>query len=213
REDPTRDDWGYYVLLRDVHDGRTWAATTQPSGQAPANGEILFDEDRAEFSRHDGSLSSVLEVLVSGEDDGEVRRITLVNNGRRSQEIELTSYAELVLAPAAADDAHPAFSKLFVQTEYVAEYAALVATRRLRSGTETPVWAAHFAVVEGALTAPVEYESDRARFLGRGRTLRDVLADLRRPLSSSAGTVLDPVFSLRRRLRIAPGKMARVSFW
>ncbi|HFZ2531290.1 TPA: glucoamylase family protein [Pseudomonas aeruginosa] len=213
REDPTRDDWGYYVLLRDVHDGRTWAATTQPSGQAPANGEILFDEDRAEFSRHDGSLSSVLEVLVSGEDDGEVRRITLVNNGRRSQEIELTSYAELVLAPAAADDAHPAFSKLFVQTEYVAEYAALVATRRLRSGTETPVWAAHFAVVEGALTAPVEYESDRARFLGRGRTLRDVLADLRRPLSGSAGTVLDPVFSLRRRLRIAPGEMARVSFW
>lgn len=213
REDPTRDDWGYYVLLRDVHDGRTWAATTQPSGQAPANGDILFDEDRAEFSRHDGSLSSVLEVLVSGEDDGEVRRITLVNNGRRSQEIELTSYAELVLAPAAADDAHPAFSKLFVQTEYVAEYAALVATRRLRSGTETPVWAAHFAVVEGALTAPVEYESDRARFLGRGRTLRDVLADLRRPLSGSAGTVLDPVFSLRRRLRIAPGEMARVSFW
>ncbi|HGP4172665.1 TPA: glucoamylase family protein [Pseudomonas aeruginosa] len=213
REDPTRDDWGYYVLLRDVHDGRTWAATTQPSGQVPVSGEILFDEDRAEFSRHDGSLSSVLEVLVSGEDDGEVRRITLVNNGRRSQEIELTSYAELVLAPAAADDAHPAFSKLFVQTEYVAEYAALVATRRLRSGTETPVWAAHFAVVEGALTAPVEYESDRARFLGRGRTLRDVLADLRRPLSGSAGTVLDPVFSLRRRLRIAPGEMARVSFW
>ncbi len=213
REDPTRDDWGYYVLLRDVHDGRTWAATTQPSGQVAVSGEILFDEDRAEFSRHDGSLSSVLEVLVSGEDDGEVRRITLVNNGRRSQEIELTSYAELVLAPAAADDAHPAFSKLFVQTEYVAEYAALVATRRLRSGTETPVWAAHFAVVEGALTAPVEYESDRARFLGRGRTLRDVLADLRRPLSGSAGTVLDPVFSLRRRLRIAPGEMARVSFW
>ncbi len=213
REDPTRDDWGYYVLLRDVHDGRTWAATTQPSGQVPVSGEILFDEDRAEFSRHDGSLSSVLEVLVSGEDDGEVRRITLVNNGRRSQEIELTSYAELVLAPAAADDAHPAFSKLFVQTEYVAEYAALVATRRLRSGTETPVWAAHFAVVEGSLTAPVEYESDRARFLGRGRTLRDVLADLRQPLSGSAGTVLDPVFSLRRRLRIAPGEMARVSFW
>ncbi|WP_235597505.1 glucoamylase family protein [Pseudomonas aeruginosa] len=213
REDPTRDDWGYYVLLRDVHDGRTWAATTQPSGQVPVSGEILFDEDRAEFSRHDGSLSSVLEVLVSGEDDGEVRRITLVNNGRRSQEIELTSYAELVLAPAAADDAHPAFSKLFVQTEYVAEYAALAATRRLRSGTETPVWAAHFAVVEGSLTAPVEYESDRARFLGRGRTLRDVLADLRQPLSGSAGTVLDPVFSLRRRLRIAPGEMARVSFW
>lgn len=213
REDPTRDDWGYYVLLRDVHDGRTWAVTTQPSGQVPVSGEILFDEDRAEFSRHDGSLSSVLEVLVSGEDDGEVRRITLVNNGRRSQEIELTSYAELVLAPAAADDAHPAFSKLFVQTEYVAEYAALVATRRLRSGTETPVWAAHFAVVEGSLTAPVEYESDRARFLGRGRTLRDVLADLRQPLSGSAGTVLDPVFSLRRRLRIAPGEMARVSFW
>ena len=112
-----------------------------------------------------------MDVLVSGEDDGEVRRISLTNSGRRAREIELTSYAELVLAPPAADNAHPAFSKMFVETEYLAEFGALIATRRPRSPSEPEVWAAHFAVVEGELTAEPQYETDRARFLGRGRTV------------------------------------------
>ena len=112
-----------------------------------------------------------MDVLVSGEDDGEVRRVSLTNSGRRPCEIELTSYAELVLATPAADNAHPAFSKMFVETEYLAEFGALIATRRRRSREEPQVWAAHFAVVEGESAADPQYETDRARFVGRGRTI------------------------------------------
>ena len=113
-----------------------------------------------------------MDVLVSGEDDGEVRRVSLTNGGRRPREIELTSYAEVVLTTPAADNAHPAFAKMFVITEYLAEFGALIATRRLRAHDEPQVWAAHFAVVEGEIAADPQYESDRARFLGRGPRCR-----------------------------------------
>ena len=175
---------------------------------------MVFGEDYASYSRLHGHLGSVLDVLVSGEHDGEVRRLTLNNHGRKSCEIDVTSFAEIVLGPAAADQAHPAFSKLFVITEYLPEFGALIATRRPRSPEDTPVWAAHFAVVDGELTAEPQHESDRARFMGRGRGLADarVIRD-GRPLSNTTGTVLDPVFALRRRVRIEPGGLARMAFW
>ncbi|SDI48699.1 GH36-type glycosyl hydrolase domain-containing protein [Pseudomonas panipatensis] len=214
REDSTCDAWGSFIFLRDVQSGALWSATLQPSGVAVENSEVRFDEDHAEFIQSDGSLMVSQVVLVSGEDDGEVRRVSLINHGRRPREIELTSYAEVVLATPAADNAHPVFSKMFVQSEYLAEFNALVATRRPRSPGEAPIWAAHFAVVEGEVSAEPQYESDRARFLGRGHGLRDAQALAgHRPLSNSHGTVLDPIFSLRQRLRVAPGKVARVAFW
>ena len=214
REDATRDDWGSFVFLRDADSGFVWSASAQPLAPGAGHGEVVFDEDHAEFSRRDGSLTTSMEVLVSGEDDGEVRRLSLVNSGRRAREIELTSYAEIVLAPAEADLAHPAFSKLFVQTEFLPEFGALLATRRPRSPQDAPVWAAHFAVVEGEVCAPVQYESDRARFLGRSRGIASAAAMTDgASLSGTAGTVLDPVFALRQRVRIAPGKSARVAFW
>ncbi len=215
REDATRDDWGSFVFLRDADTGLVWSASVQPMPERAAlNGEVIFDEDHAEFSRHDGTLATSMEVLVSGEDDGEVRRVSLVNSGRRAREIELTSYAEIVLATAEADLAHPAFAKLFVQTEFLPEFGALVATRRPRSAEEKPIWAAHFAVVEGEASAPIQYESDRARFLGRSRSIASAAAMSEGArLSDTAGTVLDPVFSVRQRVRIAPGRSARVAFW
>ena len=155
-----------------------------------------------------------MDVLVSGEDDGEVRRISLINAGRSPREIELTSYAEVVLTTPAADNAHPAFAKMFVETEHLAEFGALIATRRRRSSGEPEIWAAHFAVVEGEIVGEPQYESDRARFLGRGRTIDSASAivdGLR--LSNTVGTVLDPVFSLRRRVTVPPGNVARVAFW
>ena len=214
REDATRDDWGSFVFLRDADSGFVWSASAQPASRGAEHGSVVFDEDHAEFSRRDGTLATSMEVLVSGEDDGEVRRLSLVNSGRRAREVELTSYAEVVLAPADADQAHPAFAKLFVQTEFLPEFGALLATRRPRSPQDTPIWAAHFAVVEGEVTAPVQYESDRARFLGRGRGLAvaAAMAD-GASLSCTAGTVLDAVFALRQRVRIAPGKSARIAFW
>ncbi|MEO8166766.1 MAG: glucoamylase family protein, partial [bacterium] len=214
REDVTCDSWGTYIFLRDIRTGDVWSAAYQPSGVEPDSYEVMFSEDRAEFIRHDNSIITMMEVAVSPEDDGEVRRVSITNRGRRTREIELTSYAELVLAPPAADAAHPAFSKLFVQTEFVADVNALLATRRRRSPSESEIWAAHLAVVEGETIGEVEFETDRARFLGRGREVRTPVSVIDgRPLSNTVGAVLDPVFSLRKRLRIPAGATAHVAFW
>ena len=213
REDVTRDNWGTYVFLRDVHSGAVWSAGLQPTGVEPDTYRVTFSEDRAEFHRRDGAITTTLEVLVSPEDDAEIRRISVTNLGLQARELELTSYAELVLAPPAADAAHPAFSNLFVQTESLADLGALLATRRVRSAAEPSVWAAHTVVVEGQPGGGAQYETDRGRFLGRGRTIRTPMSIIDgRPLSNTAGSVLDPIFSLRRRIRLGPGESARLIF-
>ena len=213
-EDVTRDGDGSPIFLRDVDDGTVWSAGARPLGGDDESGHVLFDEDKARFvSAHD-TLNTAMEVLVSGEDDCEVRRVSIANTGRRTREIEVTSYAELVLAPASSDTAHPAFSKMFVQTEYAAEYGALIATRRPRTPDEPRIWAAHFAVVEGTPSADQQFETDRARFIGRGNTVAtaaSMAGDT--PLSNTVGTVLDPVFSIRQRIRVASGKVARIAYW
>ncbi|HEX4995524.1 MAG TPA: glucoamylase family protein, partial [Methylomirabilota bacterium] len=213
REDVTRDPWGTYVFLRDVESGSVWSAAYQPTGVEPAAYRATFSEDRAEFYRLDGTISTALEVIVSPEDDAEIRRVSVTNLGNGVRELELTSYAELQLAPPSADSAHPAFSNLFVQTEFLADLGALLATRRVRSPAEPAVWAAHTVVVEGQPAGGGQYETDRARFLGRGRTIRTPMSIIDgRPLSNTAGSVLDPIFSLRRRIRLAPGESARLIF-
>ena len=214
REDATCDDWGSYIFLRDVRSGDIWSAGLQPSGVNPDAYEVVFNEDRAQFIRRDGTLTTTLEVLVSAEDDAEVRRISISNSGSRIREIEVTSYAELVLAPQAADVAHPAFSNLFIETDHRSDVGALLATRRRRTPTEPEVWAAHLAVLDDDAVGTPQIETDRARFLGRGRGVRAPIAMIGdRPLSGTTGTVLDPIFSMRRRVRIAPGATARATFW
>jgi cyclic beta-1,2-glucan synthetase len=214
REDVTRDDDGSYLFLRDVASGAVWSAAYQPSGIEPQSYQVTFSEDRAEFIRTDGTITTTLEIVVSPEDDAEVRRLSIANSGHQDREIEVTSYLELVLAPAVADAAHQTFSKLFVQTEYVAKGNTLLATRRKRSPGEPDIWAAHHAVVEGTVAAEPEIETDRARFLGRGREIRSPLAVMDgRRLSGTVGTVLDPVFALRYRLAVPAGSTARIAFW
>jgi cyclic beta-1,2-glucan synthetase len=214
REDSTCDDWGSYVFLRDVESGEVWSAGFQPSGIEPDDFEVIFNEDRAQFTRHDGGLTTAQEIVVSAEDDAEVRRISLTNTGRQARQIELTSYCEIVLAPPAADLAHPAFSKLFVETEYLVGEGAILATRRRRSPDEPEVWAAQLAVLDGEAVGKMQVETDRARFVGRGGSVRTAIAAVDgRPLSGTVGTVLDPAFVLRRCVRVAPGATARVAFW
>ncbi|MBN9430058.1 MAG: glycosyl transferase, partial [Burkholderiales bacterium] len=214
REDATRDAWGSFVYLRDVRSNQTSSASPQPMADVAQPGDVLFSEDRASFVHRNGSLTMTLDVLVSGEDDCEVRRLSLANGGRRAREMEITSYAELALVAPAADVAHPAFSKLFVLTEYLPEFGALIAHRRPRSLEEPPIWAAHFAVVEGEITAEPQHESDRARFLGRGRDAASAAAiQDGQPLSNTVGCVLDAVFSLRQRMLIPPGGSVSVAFW
>ena len=214
REDTTCDDWGSYIFLRDVRSGEAWSAGYQPSGAEPDSYDVRFSEDKVEYNRRDGAITTILEVVVSSEDDAEVRRLSVSNAGSRPREIEITSYAELVLAPPATDAAHPAFSKLFVQTEYDAKTGVILATRRRRSPSEPEVWAAHLAIVEGETVGGIEIETDRARFLGRGRDIRSPMAVTDgRPFSGSVGTVLDPIFAMRRRVRIQPGETVRIAFW
>ena len=214
REDVTRDDSGSYFFIRDVESGAVWSPGYQPCGVEPDSYEVAYTEDRAELLRVDATLTTKLEVVVSPDEDAEVRRVSLTNSGSEARELEITSYSELALTSPAADAAHPAFSKLFVQTQYVAELGVLLATRRRRSADEPEIWAAHHVVVEGDVVGPLEYETDRARFLGRGREVHEPVRMIdSRPLSNTVGTVLDPVFVLRRRVRVQPGATARLAFW
>ncbi len=212
--DVTCDASGSYLFLRDVDDGKVWSAGYQPTGVEPDAYEVTFSEHRAEFVRRDGDLTTTLDVVVSAECDAEVRRVSLSNMSDRVRTIEVTSYAEIVLAPRAADEAHPAFSKLFVQTEHLPSIGALLATRRRRSPQEPAVWAAHLAVTEGDAIGSGRFETDRASFVGRGRQVHAPVALAGDPpAAGKAGTVLDPIFSLTRRVRLAPGATARVAFW
>ncbi|HWA88805.1 MAG TPA: glucoamylase family protein [Rhizomicrobium sp.] len=214
REDATRDPWGTYIFLRDLKTNEVWSAGYQPSGAEPDSYEVTFSEDRSEIVRRDGTALTTLEIIVSPEDDGEVRRVSITNRGPRAREIEITSYAEIALARPADDAAHPAFAKLFVETEYVPNVGAILATRRRRSDKDPMVWAAHLSVLEGESLGDVQFETDRVRFLGRGQTIRSpsAIAD-GWPLSNTAGAVLDPIFSLRRRVRVPRGGTVRVAFW
>ncbi|HDL7055454.1 TPA: glycosyl transferase [Yersinia enterocolitica] len=214
REDATCDDYGSFIFLRDLRSGRSWSAGAQLAASDNAHREVIFAEDHAEFICRDGTLTSTMNVLISSEDDGEVRRVSLLNTGRRAREIELTSYAEVVLATASADNAHPAFAKMFVVTEFLPELGALIATRRPRTAQEPQVWAAHFAVADGLPMSALQYESDRAKFIGRGnRVATSTALQAGEALSNTVGTVLDPIFSLRQSLLIPAGKTITVSFW
>ncbi|MCI0543798.1 MAG: glycosyl transferase, partial [Actinobacteria bacterium] len=210
REDTTRDNFGSFFFIRDGS-GRTWSAGYQPTLAEPDSYQVAYSEDKAEISRRDGGLATRLTVVVSEEDDAEVRRVSLTNLGTAAREVEVTSYAELVLASARSDSAHPAFSNLFVQTEAVAGRDALLASRRPRSADEETMWAGHVVAVTGEVVGGVQYETDRARFLGRGNQVHRAAA-VDRPLSNTVGRVLDPVFSLRRKVRIQPGATAHLDF-
>ena len=212
RADTAQDALGTFIFMRDADTGQAWSAGVQPTGADPTDHRAVFCEHHAAFTHQSPTLTSLTEVVVSAEDDAEARRVTLTNIGRRSRRIDLTSYAELVLAPQATDLAHPAFSKMFVVTDYLPELGVIIATRRRRSPHEPQVWAAHIAVVEGEETAPVQYETDRAQFIGRGRSIRHA-ASVATPLSGTTGTVLDPVFSIRRQVRVPAGGRVRVTFW
>jgi cyclic beta-1,2-glucan synthetase len=214
REDPTCDPWGFYIFLRDVFNGHVWSAGYQPIGRESEIYDVAFFADRAEIRRKDGPIRTIMEIIVSPEDDAEVRHLSLTNEGRGVREIELTSYSEVVLSPPAADSAHPAFSKMFVQTEFVAERGALLATRRPRDPGQARLWMAHFTSLEGEAIGSLQFETDRARFIGRGHDVRNAASIMdARPLSNSVGTVLDPVLALRRRVRIDPGETIHVAFW
>ena len=209
REDGTRDCWGQFCYVRDLSDHNTWSVGHQPLCRAAEDYEVVFRPWRADLRRRDGDLETRLAVCVSPDHDAEVRLVTIANYGARPLELDITSYAEVCLNHRRADQAHPAFAKLFLETEYLNGSGALLCRRRPRAADQKPIWAVHVSVADG----PVEYETDRARFLGRGRTPANPAAlDPEVTLSGTTGPVLDPVFSLRRIVRLAPAAEARVAF-
>ncbi|HSB20504.1 MAG TPA: glucoamylase family protein [Anaeromyxobacteraceae bacterium] len=212
RLDSTCDPGGQFVYLRDVRSGRVWSATHHPTGSEAEEYLVTFAVERATFHRREDDIGTQLDIAVSPEDDVEVRRLVVANHSDRAREIEVTSYAEMVLAPPADDLAHPAFGKLFVESEYVPDSAALLCHRRPRAPDDAAAWGVHVICQEGRTQGPVEWETDRARFLGRGRSPRNPQALDGRPLTGTTGVLLDPIVSLRQRIRLAPGGVARISF-
>ena len=204
-----RDAGAHFIYLRDPWSGQVWSATHQPG--LPAAGPVRGDvRSRQGHVPPPGRLDfeTQLDITVSSEDDVEVRRLTLTNRGAQTREIEVTSYAEIVLARPQDDFAHPAFGKLFVETEFDPQSAGLLFTRRPAAADESTLVAFHVLGVDGPrLGGAVEWETDRARFLGRGRSLANPLSLDGRALSGTTGAVLDPIGALRERIRLAPGRV------
>ncbi len=215
REDGLRDNRGSFCYIREMASGTVWSTAFQPTLRRADHYEAIFSEGRAEFRRRDslgsvpgsgeGEFETYTEIVVSPEDDIELRRTRITNRSRQRREIEVTSYAEVVLAPPVADELHPAFSNLFVQTEILRERHAILCTRRPRSPGEQPPTMLHLMAVHGATNGTVSYETDRLGFLGRTNTAANpqVMRD-NTTLAGADGSVLDPVVAIRRRIMLDP---------
>ncbi|MGO8733327.1 MAG: GH36-type glycosyl hydrolase domain-containing protein [Terriglobia bacterium] len=210
RSDRTQDPWGTFCYIHEADSDRVWSNTYHPVGGKIEGYSANFALDRAVFRRADNGVLTETEVVVSPEDDVEIRRITLINRSIRSRRFNLTSYVELSLAPHNTDRQHPAFNKLFIQTEAVPEHQALLAYRRPRAEDEPPIYVAHRLTLEHVEDEALQFETDRRRFIGRGRTLANPMGVLQ-PLGNSQGFVLDPILSLRRTLSLEPGQRMQVT--
>lgn len=211
REDVTQDAWGTYFYIQNLNSGDVWSAAYQPCRNSGENYKVTYAPDQVEFCRQDGNITTHTEIVVSPEDQAELRRISLTNQSKHERVLEVTSYLEVVLARQNEDLAHPAFGNLFIQTEF--SHESLLASRRPRGEHQARLWLVHTVAVEGERVGSLQYETDRARFIGRGRSLsRPQALDANHPLSNTVGAVLDPIMSLRQRVRVRPGQTVRLSF-
>ena len=174
---------------------------------------MSFISGEARFFRQDGDIDTLIQVAVSASDNAEIRKITLTNHSTESCVVEITSYFELVLASHASDVVHPAFSNLFIRTEFVPEYNSIIANRRPRMEGEKTIWLGNTLSIDGKVVGVVQFDTDRLQFLGRGRDVSNPIAlDLNRPFSNSVGPVLDPVASLRQMIEIEAESSVKISF-
>jgi cyclic beta-1,2-glucan synthetase len=209
-EDGTRDSQGAFCFIRDIESNKVWSNTVQPSRTRPDSYSVVFSEGRADFHRMDivgngDTYETHTEIVVSPEDDIELRRIKITNCSDLRREIEVTSYAEIIIASAPEDASHPAFSNLFVHTEILADRRAILYTRRPRSVGQQVPWAFNLMIVHGASSDNISFETDRLKFIGRGHDISNPAA-MAHPgrLSDSQGAVLDPAAAIRRRIVLEP---------
>jgi len=208
--DATRDDAGLWLYVMDQDSGATWSMGRQPTGVAAEERSIIFHPHMAEFYRRDHGIGMRMEVAVAHGDDVEIRRISIVNEGETSRRLRLVSYGEVVLAPPVEDARHPAFSKLFVGSEYLPGHQALLFTRRPRHGDDKPPVVVHRIVADEAELELSGFETDRRNFVGRNGSLRAPRA-LREGLSDGSGWTLDPVMAFDMTVSLAPGERRQFS--
>lgn len=207
REDSTCDPWGMFCFVRDIHTGDFFSSIYQPTKGAEENFKAVFSESHAEFTRSNLWFEMRTEVVVSPEDDIELRRLRIHNLSRYRRTIEFTSFAEIVLAPQAADLAQPAFNNLFVETKILREKQAILATRRPQGEQENSPWLCHLLNVYTESAYTVSFETDRERFIGRGLSLAEPLAmKVKGSLSNTEGAVLDPIVAIRCQLTLEPNE-------
>jgi len=212
-EDSTCDNWGSFFYLRDIDTGSYWSAAHHPTCKPADSYAAMFSEGRAEYRRRDLGIETYTEIVVSPEDDIELRRVCLTNRSGTRKTIEITSYAEVVLATPEADAGQTAFSKLFVQTQILSRQRAILCSRRPRSVGEQTPWMFHLMATNGSTVSDVSFETDRTRFIGRGRTLTEPQAMVdTAALSGTDGSVLDPVVSIRGQVVLQPGQSATLDF-
>jgi len=178
--------------------------------QITRNYEAIFSQGHVEFKRNDFGIDTKTEIVISPEDDTELRRIKITNKTQSAKVLDVTSYAEVVMAAQASDEAHPAFSNLFVQTKISREHNTIYCTRRPRSEEERPPWMFHLMHVHGCEVEDVSFETDRMQFIGRGKTLQHPQAIDENVLSGKEGSVLDPVMAIRYRILIKANQTATV---
>jgi cyclic beta-1,2-glucan synthetase len=214
KADPVEDRWGNFLFLRDTASGQWWSTTAEPRRAEGEKVKTVFGDEKAEFVKTVGTLTSTVECIVATEHDAEGRRLTLLNTGTEDRFIEVTSYLEPVIANEDDDNAHPVFSRMFVRTEIGRRGDVIRAWRNKRNPNEPSMHIAHLAADNAGSSRPTEFETDRRRFIGRGRTLAEAAAfDQDATLSGTDGFTLDPILSLRRVVRVPAGKKVSVIFW
>lgn len=205
REDTTCDHWGTFCYIRDVSSGAYWSTAHQPTLNRSEHYEAIFSEGRAEFRRRDHDFDTHTDIVVSPEDDIEMRRIRITNRAQKSRTIDITSYSEVVIAASASDNLHPAFSNLFVQTEIIGQHQAILCSRRPRAFDEPTPWLFQLLVVHDNESSGISYETDRAKFIGRGKDLSAPKAMVDSGmLSGTEGAVLDPIAAIRHLITLEP---------
>ena len=210
KEDLASNQSGSYIYLRDKSSGFVWSSTYQPTCVEPETYEVFFSPDKAEFKRRDRNIFTHTEISVSPEDNVEIRRLTLINQSLQKRSIEATSYAEVVLNSIRGDQAHPAFSKMFIQSEFLPDFDCLVFSRRPRSKQEKQQFFFHMLTMK-TVWEPVQYDSSRFTFLGRGRNAGNPIS-IGQKLAGNQGSILDPVFALRTGIEIEAGHSESLNF-
>lgn len=212
REDLALDNYGIFFYIRNTNTNTTWCSTYASIDKRPEMYNVVFTSGMAKFHRKDEDIDTVTEIVVSSGDNAEIRRVTFMNHGDEPCVLEVSSYYELVIAQQDADVAHPAFSNLFIRTEFVPELNCLIANRRPRSENDKTMWSLNLLTIEGESLGGLQYETDRFKFIGRGRDVSNPLVlEQSKPLSNTVGAVLDPIMSMRCMIKIEPGKSAKLN--